>query len=190
MYFYTVNAHLCRQLQPNLSSIYFLLLVWEEAAKQWPWAVTRVPGQPCLWWGPCTDASWWWDTAAPCQTTRSCPTQAGPCCTFPQCVCCKISMLLLQREMSDSPNWVWLACKFHHHPCVYGVGGMTLQLHWLQKDIHLPVGPLGSTFPSALHVILKNIWLPSFFEASQSSYVSTKPEQQTIDRTTVSQYFD
>ena len=37
-------------LQPNLSSIYFLLLVWEEAAKQWqwPWAMTWLPRQPCL----------------------------------------------------------------------------------------------------------------------------------------------
>lgn len=87
-----------------------------------------VPGQPCLWWGPCTDARWW-DTAAPWQGTRSRPTRAGPCGTFPQRVRCKVSVLLLQRETSDSPNWVGLACKLHHLPCVYGAGGTTLQLY-------------------------------------------------------------
>lgn len=123
------------------------------------------------------DASRCWGTAAQQQIIKSCPTQPGPCCAFPHHIHCKIHVLLLQREMSRSQIWPCLGCKSPHLSCVCreGGGGWLYSFNDCIKIIHLPVGPLGSTFPSAVHVTQGNIWLTSFFEAPQPSYISEKP---------------
>lgn len=141
-----------------------------------------------LWWDPCTEIP---VGVGAQQLIKSCPTHPGPCCASPTTSTARSVRCSFQGKRPDPKSgFVWDANPLIFHVCAgRGVGDDFTALMTAERN-----SSAGRTFRKHISFCRacdwENIWLTSFFEAPQVSYVSTNPEQQTIGRTRVSQYFD